>query len=126
CGVPAGVSSPWRKWKPTKRTQPKESSLHAGANPIQITLCTAGQRQEDELRGLVRMIRENVFLQRRELSLSRLENDQHLSACFNFALPPVMRFDARQKVRTGDELGAQCPARELTRDFQTGRGDEDD
>src|SRR5437867_11702297 len=71
----------------------RPSTLNALSHPLEVTPVSLRDRQHEELRRVIGMFAHDKPFERRELCLLRLEDDQHLSARLEFALPPVMRFD---------------------------------
>lgn len=71
------------------------------------------------------MLGEDEFFERVEFAFGGLEHDEDFVALFEFALPPVMRFDGRDEIGAGDESGFQRGSSEDAGGFAVGRGDED-
>ena len=71
------------------------------------------------------MLGEDEFFECAEVALDRFEHDEDLVALFEFALPPVVRFDGGDEIRAGDEPGFQRGASEGAGGLAVGRGDED-
>jgi hypothetical protein len=51
------------------------------------------------------MMGEDHFLQRFQLCFCGLEQDENLRARFQFAPPPVIRFDPGDQIGAGNEAG---------------------
>ena len=70
------------------------------------------------------MFGNDEFLERFEIRLGGFENDQHLRARLHFALPPIVRFDSGNQVRTGDEAGFEGGFRKNAGGYQLGSSDQ--
>src|SRR5436190_12295238 len=88
---------------------------HALAQPIEVAFVALDDGQHEELRRVVRMVGNDELLQRLELRFCRFENDQYLIGRLDFSLPPVVRFDLKNPIGTGDEAGLQCGFRQSAR-----------
>ena len=68
---------------------------------------------------------EDEFFERVEFAFGGLEHDEDFVALFEFAQPPVVRFDGRDEIGAGDGPGFQRGASEDACGFAIGCGDED-
>src|SRR6266566_8797019 len=79
------------------------SLRHTFTHPIEVAFVALDDGQHEELRRVVRMVGNDELLQRLELRFCRFENDQYLIGRLDFSLPPVVRFDLKNPIGTGDE-----------------------
>lgn len=79
----------------------------AGQNPVEVTGCAGIEREGNDLRRIVGVEVEDEFLERGEVASRGLEQDEKLAAAFELSLPPVVRFEAGNNIRAGNEFGRE-------------------
>jgi hypothetical protein len=72
-----------------------------------VAFASSRDWHREKLRRVIGMFREDQFFQRRQMAPAGLEHDQHLAAALQPALPPVMGFQTRNKVRARHQARAQ-------------------